>query len=742
MSTLFLHRFDCGVERQRYDFLLIYLSTNRLDEAEFRDAVNQEIDRDLIPDEIMLLVREPIAAQIAGRFAISETLIALKQRIHGKATISIRGFGVDGKQSSKSVAHGLEASKVPAETLVRRAITKIVRDRDGFVEAAGNYHFRLPSDRHSERFIRLPNILVEAAEISFIALGVLPFVNKDVAIVYIDTPSLFPVVSAISDHLRAFNPVRPPIIAENFRSYEGYRSFRFSVAPENLVLISTSSSGRLAQLILQLTGFNRDQFVHLLYFGPPSDLGKVVCDIQIDAAENPDGLSPKLFPDDYNATTCPLCAKGLPAVPLIGDHFELPGPQPIPLVIRRDDVSARLREIMERLVGHTVLSVGFGRANEGIARQFEISPSALLSSVKKTKRLPYVLAQAIPGTVAAVICLNEQSLPFARIVRKHVIKTGTLQLSRILRAERLVHAEHSNAIDAIVIVASVIESGRSLQDVSRDLRGIYPRAPQIYLVGLAKSRTDAHFDRLKSDLTQAHAAVPHEFIAIERIQLPSSSEPNAWTSELQLLSEPSFARDMSRREKIDWDKRLKRLSLQSLSMTDDLFVSARHDAPLRLQHGFALWPDGLVDRNPSQADVYFTIASVLQNRRAAAEVGQGRALRTDLFQQTLLDPNNFGRFSDGIIQASILRAARPNELNYTMSPEHSRDMARFARRMIVSSSRPRGEAAVELLIALGTRRLRLRPEDCKEILKESDNLPPRVERLRQIVSLLLRDESI
>jgi hypothetical protein len=303
-------------------------------------------------------------------------------------------------------------------------------------------------------------------------------------------------------------------------------------------------------------------------------------------------------------------------------------------------------------------------------------------------------------------------------------------------AEKLTGAPSSDGIDVIVIVATVVESGRSLQDVSRDLRRPFPRAPQIYLVGLAKNRSDSHLDRLKSDLTQAHAPVPHQFIAIERLQLPSSSEPNAWLSELALLKDPSFFKSMPEKYVKGWIKRKDRLLKQSVPMVNDLFVSAKGDAPLQLQHGFALWPEGLVEKSPSQADVYFTIASVLQNRRAATDTGQGRALRTDLFQQTLLDPANFGRFSDGIIQASILRAARPNELNYSQSPDHSRDMARFARRIILNSDRPRGEAAVELLIALGTKRLRLRPEDCNEVLREADGLPPRVEGLRKVVSSL------
>src|ERR1700674_1991515 len=231
MSTLFIHRFDTRVRGRRYDLLLVYLSTDRLDEAELRDAVDLHIDRDLIPDEILLIVREPTARSLAERFVTSETLNALKQRIQDKAAISIRPFGLDGKQQTPVLVHGTAALPLSSDLFIRRGITHIVKERHAFITAAGNYHFELPSQRHTERFMRISNILVDAAEISFIAMGVLPFVHKDVAIAYVDTPALFPVVSAISDHLRAFIPKRPPIFVENYHSYSGYRLCNFAPDP-------------------------------------------------------------------------------------------------------------------------------------------------------------------------------------------------------------------------------------------------------------------------------------------------------------------------------------------------------------------------------------------------------------------------------------------------------------------------------------------------------------------------------
>lgn len=132
------------------------------------------------------------------------------------------------------------------------------------------------------------------------------------------------------------------------------------------------------------------------------------------------------------------------------------------------------------------------------------------------------------------------------------------------------------------------------------------------------------------------------------------------------------------------------------------------------------WPRGLPEEDHTQADVYFTIASVLQQLRANAGRGgkPGRsAIRTNWFQQTLLAPGNFGRFNDDVIQASILRAALTAELNYRDRPEDSREMGRLIARILKAAGVDRGGAAAEFLLALATRRLQLRREDLDTVLQ-------------------------
>ena len=138
--------------------------------------------------------------------------------------------------------------------------------------------------------------------------------------------------------------------------------------------------------------------------------------------------------------------------------------------------------------------------------------------------------------------------------------------------------------------------------------------------------------------------------------------------------------------------------------------------------------------------MYFTISSVLQKLRASAPgTNSVRAIRSNWFQQTLLSPANFGRFNDGAIQASILRAALPRELNYSGHEEHSREAARIVGRIVNNAQEARGEAASEFLLGLATRSLILRQRDLEAVLQQVPTGMPRLQLLGRTCESFLRE---
>jgi len=225
---------------------------------------------------------------------------------------------------------------------------------------------------------------------------------------------------------------------------------------------------------------------------------------------------------------------------------------------------------------------------------------------------------------------------------------------------------------------------------------------------------------LESTLVQTDLPLKHQFVAVETVILPPSELRNAWWIERKLLQNPDFEKQIPAGLKSLFEKRMDRLRKASEPLVDDLFLPSDPDPNrgLKLQPGFVFWAENTAKPGHSQADVFFTIASVLQQLRANAEhLNKPAAIRTGWFQQTILAPGNFGRFNDDIIQASLLRAASPFEMNYSNSLNESRELGRLIRRVMEAAALPRGGAAAEFLLAISTRRLQLCKADREVIFQ-------------------------
>jgi hypothetical protein len=86
-----------------------------------------------------------------------------------------------------------------------------------------------------------------------------------------------------------------------------------------------------------------------------------------------------------------------------------------------------------------------------------------------------------------------------------------------------------------------------------------------------------------------------------------------------------------------------------------------------------------------------------------------RRLAHNAYERVVLSPHNFDRFNDGILQASLLRSARPQELAYgACDLSVSEQMLDVLMHALPDGDVPeKSEALMEFLIALLTRRMSL-----------------------------------
>jgi len=745
MNPIFEQRLQIVRGTAATDVLILFLAADTLPEDDFAGIVEDQVGTHLAPDEMLLIVRESALDTVVKALTERRAAKAALQRFCGRTRIEVVGFDQYGAETVRTeIQLGPGRSGLDLPAIMRRGVTAIFRKRNGFVVSTPTYHFENPSGRHTDRFIRLSNILIRQAEISFIAFALLTHIPKDAVFAYVDTPALYSLVAAVNEHWRSLSPERRPLLADNFRSYSGLDEFDFGTIEEAVALISASSSGGLAG-DLEQRGFDRARIVHVLFLGTLPDGLVVACDLARDDRTNPDG-----FADDrkvYKADECAYCAEGSTRIPLRGDQFDISGPQPKPVLVNRDDAPPKFADQMRRLQGTRILQVGLGNRTTG-ERLHHIAVSRLHESEAFGTRLRFMVRRYVPAGVRHCIAADRASLDLARSILDQIGAQDTAklhdrnsleQLRDRIRSRQEENTSNSGSDheaadlglgepdDPVLVVATVIENGRMLLDVSRELRNIFPEAPIIYMVGVANTAGKARRDALGKTLGLTDRPAPHQLAVVEEMVLPPSSLVNAWNQELSLYREAVADGQLQLSETLA--ARRNRLEETSKPLIDELFLPADPTAPLRLQMGFAFWQDGAPGDPHSQADVFFTISSVLQQLRANAEINKPRALRSDWFQQTLLGPENFGRFNDGVIQSAILRAARPAELNYAGDREASAEARSVIRRILESSGGWRGEAAAEFLIAIGTGRLKLATDDLRQLLQPVPGAPPLITEL-------------
>lgn len=721
MTPIYLLRFSKESSGRLTETLVCFVATAQYDVGEISTALSREFEQNLAPDEILFLCGVPIDRQLAIAWEGRE-MGAVRSRLRDDTFVEILSYNEYGAEVQRTTLAGAPGdASIVLDEILRRGATRIFNSRGGFIEPNSSYHFENPSGRHTDRFMRLSNLLARQSEIAFLALAVMTRLPEQTRIAYIDTPALYAIVSAINEQWRFISPSRRPLLADNFGSYGGATKFDFDQKEGAVVMISASSSGGLAAKLIKDQNFNALSILHVLYLGKDPEKLTVAVDLAFDKALNPEGITDER--ETFTKGLCTLCNRGSKAIPLQGDQFDIRGPQLEPLIVKQSDAPRSLDDSLKKLAATETLQV------RSVRPMLWVDSGRLLAVAEYRDQLDFFTRRHVPAGIQYCIIDKEESRPFADRVAK--ISKGKFQ---ILTRDQIESIEVSPAelVHPFLVIVDVIASGRNLLEISRDLRNVCPNASIIYLVGFGKISSSRAREVLKSNLVQTHHATPHAFEIVEEMVLPGPNLSNAWVDELNFLQSTKDAWDEALEPLLE--ARLARLRHSAKPMVDDLFIANAEDQHLALQSGFAFWE---ADRDgATQADVFFTIASILQHLRTKPSGAGTQAIRTNWLQQTLLSPENFGRYNDGIIQASILRASNPAELEFQFEPALSADAGRIIRRVVEAADRKRGDAAAEFLTALCTRRLTLNQEDLKSVLAPLDPAPPLIAWLLKMARTL------
>jgi hypothetical protein len=692
MSDYFSFDFWTGFNH----ILVIIKSDSRFRENELLEYVENTVkNKNRKPiDSIIFVLSSNEFVDIKNKVLSDKILSNALTRDRKINNIVFFGFDENSELNNKQIIQGnldfVEINQLPA--LFRdQGIKTLCKNNNVINIAPSGTQFLKPSGSFGKEFIRTSLMQAGDAETYFLAYTLLHFwSNKKVDYIFIDTMAISPAIYKLIQIKKDLNSkiCVPRIIS--FHSYKGFSDVPRRNMERSLVFISASTSGQMARKIIGEWQISPDRVLTFLSFK--------------DAPHNSHLLKKISLPQNSNTSR----ENDLSTIPIVGEYFVPKNRKPKEVLLSVKHTPKGFSTDLVKIYKEDVFDLHRN------SRIIYINSEKLIISDDFVGWLNLVLTSYAPAHISHIVYVDDESSK--KIALKcldfYKIYLNKSELPTIISDSELGTNQSNNSkIRNVLVVSSTISRGNSLLSISRDLRNFAGNDNvRIFIVGLLLSNSIETYNSLKSNLIHSSGKVNHSFHGFINFTVNLDKELNTWEKEQKLLSSPKF--DQYERVK----QRRNIISNTSNGLGENCFWPDLNKNNLVLREGFAFWK--FKYKNAPSATVYLTIASVLQRARENNDLSAQDRLYSDEYQSAILSPECFSRFNDGIIQSSILRAARPSELDYSISPDASLQMRMILIKIIKSAKSKFGEALPEFIISLAIGHLRLLHEDLEEIYKE------------------------
>lgn len=671
--------FDAGLK------LFIFIAPGIFSSDRFADFVDHAaLSR--IPNQVVLVYQ----SEHIGTVDLSTALRLLTARFRYEP--KCLEFGENGlfKEEDDLVKNFLETG-----------ITRIRDKRNPVVKPPSGKAFIKPSGKRDQFFLQASNLFVRHAEMAFLALLLIRAwdgqLNDDVETIYVDTIDLYGLTS-LACRMR-FGKSHGPITV-SFSSYKAYeRVLKRVDVRKALMVISATTSHDLLAAIIRDTRWNDPERVVTLVCLDPLTQPCPAAEVETITSKVLLKISPQGAQKHMDH---------LPALKLTGEKFAVEAADAKSVVLNTDDHGNTLESIrLSELAGIPGLFSGFGKFNTARAPIW-VNADKLVRSLSFKKWLLDHVEKFGPLSTTHIVLAEEgfKSPNMDTEIKRALAPLGKDRFI-FLTAESL--RQKSFKVDgSVIVICPCLSTGTKLLEVSRDLRRQTKLKNIVYLTGIGTPRSAVTFKHLRADL-QTNGFRMFNFSTV-----PSGSHESlclSWKEELALLrDDPGFngVPDMRKRWKV----------LEDGKLSDHQIFYRTRD--LNFHKGFCYWqnlkpyPKGW----PSNL-LFVTLSAVLENARSDSSLPEKDQLAQLHNRQVLLDPENFFRYNDTLIQVALLRAAHHHELDYSGHDAHSNSMVYLLKRAEQVRDR---SLTYELLLALATKRLRLMPGkyvDVKQLLENS-----------------------
>ncbi len=740
MSDFYSYKVDLSEEFS--NVMVCYYAGDSFSLSLFRQEVKNFFSDSFFTKNIVLITASYNRSNVDKSLKnLGEGVQSLRESINSYKSLSLDLCFVSSTEAVDYVpaVNGFDVSGLDValfySKIVNSGIASISESRNLILQSSPNFHYIKPSGKHSSHFIKASNALECWPEISFIAINLLGLVVDDFDRVYIDTPGIYQLAYELVMIKCRFSGVNNFIPVCSFGSYQDVDSFDFSGAGNSLVIISASTSNELARKLNDKPGLSRSNIVSL--FSEDEDKAGLKSLFCFNKYRRDSGSEYFVKIDSYKKHECDLCKYEI-SVPLSlsNKDFVFDAPKVdfyLPVAV---DSDKSLREIVHKYKNTKAFRCLFDGlfGTKFPVPEFFVDVETLVSTEGYREKIDIFVRKYFPLCVDSIVYCDDSG---AESLGNYIADKVSSIKGKVTVLSALGDLSGLSTKSGILVVAGSIESGKSLLNVSRKLRE-YKDLPITYVVGFSKYNDPDSYEKLKNDLVFSKTSLGNfSFYDIERLMLPlSESRAHSWSRELSFLTKLKVSEmtDEQRKYLNEREVLLKQATRPSVKgLSDSLFLLSPQGEEFKLGKNFAFWNDcDSEDGFGDQAMVYFTIASMLQRLRYVKKASGVVPLKSGYITKQL-DPLTFDRFNEGIIQASILRSAKPSELDYSHDDRASRVLSSLLERMIDNPELAESEALPEFLLALCVGRLQIKADhfsDIKQLALPEDAYP--------FASLLLR----
>ena len=586
------------------------------------------------------------------------------------------------------------------EGVYKVGLEALLAKEEVLVKAPAGFTFLKPSNSRSSYFIRAENALFESENAYFLACSLLNKIKsredcaKPIEVIFIDTMA----VSSLAYTLRDLYGVlyaceaKPRVVS--FHSYSGIYKIRYPLRGTSFCIISASSSMDMERKWLQDSGCLQAEVVTLLTLKDAKQPEQALYSLPVTSQE----LEKEAHED-------------LRDIRILGETFspEEIEPKQVLLTLKHHKVVDWSKEAPCLSAKKAILA--FQETMRSVnARPIFIDGKEILEySYNDIEK--YVLENVPVSTECIIFQKDESSKTLAEICAKIINEHLKIQI-QVKNSDCIVDGKVPQS-GGLLIVATVVGRGESLNSISRDLRGKHDGTRR-FLIVFQIAESEAAIRRLKNNLEQSSGQMIK--VDILRKLAVGMTKFTTLEEEVNLFETLNCNLPTPVANRIEQIKNNGKLDAEFF-----LPSTVTPDYKLTLRSGFVFWEGEYCPEYDHSAAVLSTLASCLQRAREEQSIPESHRLYSSALQQVVLDPENFSRFNDGIIQTALLRASYPSELDYSSIPDASRRLGEMLQRLFHNYRREQGEASLEFAFALAIGKLKLDSKTHKELVSYCKN---------------------